>query len=265
MPDAIRATGGSLGAHPRRGGFLAVVVATALLPAVPAARAALARFLRRSILPSLASPASISPMSPGLALTLGILLFAVVTAVMLVRTRSRASQSEIAAREEIIALKADVDRAHALAAGRAAGDRCLGRGRRQAGDLRRHHAWSRRFPHRIACWPSAPGWSPRRRAPWSGWWRRCVTRAQASPPRSPPCQDGRWKPKAAPSAAAPFCGCAMSAACGAISTELAIAACQSSWVKWIHCARWWRRCPRRSGRATRRACSVSSITPMPGR
>ena len=37
-----------------------------------------------------------------------------VTAVMLVRTRSRAAQSEIAAREEIIALKADVDRAHAL-------------------------------------------------------------------------------------------------------------------------------------------------------
>ena len=52
--------------------------------------------------------------SPGLALTLGILLFAVVTAVMLVRTRSRAAQAEIAAREEIVALKADVDRAHAL-------------------------------------------------------------------------------------------------------------------------------------------------------
>ena len=50
----------------------------------------------------------------GLALTLGILLFAVVTAVMLVRTRRRAGVLEVAAREQIIALKAEVDRTHAL-------------------------------------------------------------------------------------------------------------------------------------------------------
>ena len=112
MPDAIRATGGSLQAHPRRGGFLAVVVATVLFPAVPA-RAALFDFS-----PTDSTIADLTghnqPDVAGLALTLGILLFAVVTAVMLVRTRSRAAQSEIAAREEIIALKADVDRAHAL-------------------------------------------------------------------------------------------------------------------------------------------------------
>ncbi|HEX2511460.1 MAG TPA: two-component sensor histidine kinase, partial [Xanthobacteraceae bacterium] len=112
MPDAIRATGGSLQAHPRRGGFLAAVVATVPFPAVPA-RAALFDFS-----PIDSTIADVTghnqPDVAGLALTLGILLFAVVTAVMLVRTRSRAAQSEIAAREEIIALKADVDRAHAL-------------------------------------------------------------------------------------------------------------------------------------------------------
>ena len=113
MPDAIRATGGSLQAHPRRGGFLAVVVATVLLPAVPAARAALVDF--SPIDSTIADFTGLNqPDVAGLALTLGILLFAVVTAVMLVRTRSRATQSEIAAREEIIALKADVDRSHAL-------------------------------------------------------------------------------------------------------------------------------------------------------
>jgi signal transduction histidine kinase len=49
-----------------------------------------------------------------LALTLGILLFAVVTAVSLVRTRRRAGEGEAAARDEILALKAHIDRAHAL-------------------------------------------------------------------------------------------------------------------------------------------------------
>jgi signal transduction histidine kinase len=111
MPDAIRARGGSLRAHPRRGGFLAVVATVFFLHAIPA-RAAPFDF---SPLDSIADFTGLNPHDvAALALTLGILLFAVVTAVMLVRTRSRAAQSEIAAREEIIALKADVDRAHAL-------------------------------------------------------------------------------------------------------------------------------------------------------
>lgn len=111
MPDTVRGTGGSLQAHPQRGGFL-VVVAPALLCATPA-RAALFD------LPALESPlAYLAALEQhdiaGLALTLGILLFAVVTAVMLVRTRRGAAFLEIAAREEIIALKAEVDRTHAL-------------------------------------------------------------------------------------------------------------------------------------------------------
>jgi len=48
------------------------------------------------------------------ALTLGVLLFAVVTAIMLVRTRLRASAASAASRDEIMALKAERDRLNAL-------------------------------------------------------------------------------------------------------------------------------------------------------
>ncbi|MBN8965048.1 MAG: PAS-domain containing protein, partial [Rhizobiales bacterium] len=47
-------------------------------------------------------------------LTLGVLLFAVVTAIMLVRTRVRAASAEAALRDRIVALRAERDRAHAL-------------------------------------------------------------------------------------------------------------------------------------------------------
>ena len=111
MPDTVRAKGGSFQAHPRRGGFLAVVSAT-LLTATPA----LAGFLE--FLPLDFTFARFTDLNQhhaaDLALTLGVLLFAVVTAGMLVRTRSRAAQTEIAAHEAIVALKADIDRAHAL-------------------------------------------------------------------------------------------------------------------------------------------------------
>lgn len=46
----------------------------------------------------------------GLALLLGVLVFAVMTAIMLVRTRTRAATTEIASRQEIAALQSDVDR-----------------------------------------------------------------------------------------------------------------------------------------------------------
>jgi signal transduction histidine kinase len=111
MPDTVRGTGGSFKAHPRRGGFL-VVAATVFLSATPA-RAAFFDFL-----PIESTIAHLTGLNQhdiaALALTLGILLFAVVTAVLLVRTRSRTALSEVAARREIIALKAEVDRTHAL-------------------------------------------------------------------------------------------------------------------------------------------------------
>jgi signal transduction histidine kinase len=49
-----------------------------------------------------------------LALTLGVILFAVVTAIVLLRTRARAQRSEADARAEIITLKAEFDRTNTL-------------------------------------------------------------------------------------------------------------------------------------------------------
>src|SRR5258707_641424 len=49
-----------------------------------------------------------------LGLTLGILCFAVVTAIMLVRTRRRLAETEAAARDLALALRARADRANAL-------------------------------------------------------------------------------------------------------------------------------------------------------
>ena len=85
MPDAIRATGGSLQAHPRRGGFPSVV-ATVFLYAGPAH----AQLLDLPPIDStIAGFTGLNrPDIAGLALTFGILFFAVVTAVMLVRARS---------------------------------------------------------------------------------------------------------------------------------------------------------------------------------
>jgi tellurite resistance protein TehA-like permease len=45
-----------------------------------------------------------------LALILGVILFAVVTSIMLVRTRTRAAEFGVAARDEIATLEADVER-----------------------------------------------------------------------------------------------------------------------------------------------------------
>ena len=50
----------------------------------------------------------------GLALTLGILCFAVVTAILLVRTRARLAEVEASAHDETVASKAAIDRAYAL-------------------------------------------------------------------------------------------------------------------------------------------------------
>ena len=111
MPDMIRATGGSLHAHPRRSGFLAAVAA--LLSSTPAHADGIPLLVLLD--PYIIALASLGRHNiAGLALTLGVLLFAIVTAVTLVRTRLRAADSERAARNEIIELKAEVDRTKAL-------------------------------------------------------------------------------------------------------------------------------------------------------
>ncbi|MEA2951522.1 MAG: hypothetical protein QOJ96_1042 [Alphaproteobacteria bacterium] len=112
MPDVIRATSGSLRAQPLRGGFLAAI------PIIVgwAAPARADEFAASSALDLyIAAFASLDRHEiAALALTLGVLLFAVVTAVILVRTRARATQADMSARDEILELKAEVDRINVL-------------------------------------------------------------------------------------------------------------------------------------------------------
>jgi signal transduction histidine kinase len=119
MPDAIRITGGSLTAHPRRGAFrlaAAVVAAAVCIAASPARTDDTAPALPGSTLD--AYVAAFLQLDQhelaALALTLGILCFAVVTAILLVRTRQRLGEAEAAARDESIAARAAIDRAYAL-------------------------------------------------------------------------------------------------------------------------------------------------------
>jgi signal transduction histidine kinase len=117
MPGAIRITGGSLRARPQRGGFRTAVsaaIATAL--SVPLATAAPADSSNVFLLDAYLSAFSQLDRHETIALTLtlGILCFAVVTAVLLMRTRRRLADAEAAARDEIIGARAESDRVYAL-------------------------------------------------------------------------------------------------------------------------------------------------------
>jgi signal transduction histidine kinase len=127
MPDLIRITGGSKGARPLRSGFLTAVSSAALAIAAPHLPASPFLGIARAADP-------FEPTTPGswldgfvgaftrleqhevaaLAVTLSILCFAVVTAVLLVRTRRQLAETEIAARDEIAAARAETDRASML-------------------------------------------------------------------------------------------------------------------------------------------------------
>jgi signal transduction histidine kinase len=119
MPDAIRITGGSLTAHPRRGAFriaAAVVTAVVCIAASPVCADDTAPVLPGSTLDAyIAAFLQLDRHElAALALTLGILCFAVVTAILLVRTRQRLGDAEAAALDESIAARAAIDRAYAL-------------------------------------------------------------------------------------------------------------------------------------------------------
>jgi signal transduction histidine kinase len=111
-------TGGGLRARPERNvlGAAAVAVGAAMGAMPAAAEEAFGE-------PIAGSPFGIYMLAlsrldrheiAALALTLGILCFAVVTAIMLVRTRRRLAATEAAARDDAIALRARADRANAL-------------------------------------------------------------------------------------------------------------------------------------------------------
>jgi signal transduction histidine kinase len=103
MAESIRVTGGRRCAHPRRGGFVAAV-AVATVVGCPARAESYADSFAALQRHEVAA----------LVLTFGVLLFAVVTAAALVRTRLRAAAAENALRDRIVALKAERDRFNAL-------------------------------------------------------------------------------------------------------------------------------------------------------
>ena len=127
MPDAIRTTVEGF-AHPQRearsrasiarryGEFCAAagVALWALLASGPGHAAETAGRISNFNARAAALPALDRPEIAALALTLGVLCFAVVAAVLLVRTRTRLAEVEASARDEALASKAAIDRAYAL-------------------------------------------------------------------------------------------------------------------------------------------------------
>ncbi len=115
MPDNIRANGGIVLVGLRQSGIRTVLLgALASVAAAPDARAAIpaSPSLDIGILTFFTSLGY--PEIAGFALLAGVICFAVVSAIMLVRVRMRAAAADSGRREEIAALRAAVDRANAL-------------------------------------------------------------------------------------------------------------------------------------------------------
>ena len=117
MPDAIRSTVESVGARPQRRRLRAVaaIFATAVMFGAASIRDVEAA-VQGSALDTYVSALSLLDRHEiaALGLTLGILGFAVVTAILLVRTRQRLAGALASERDQAIASRAAIDRAHAL-------------------------------------------------------------------------------------------------------------------------------------------------------
>ena len=113
MPDRIRVNGGSRKARPLPDGFLGgVAAAVSLTPAIANAQDLGPLTVLHTYI------ATVSDLGPhelaALALPLGITVFAVLTAIALVRTRANAAKAQASARAETTTLKTELDRAVAL-------------------------------------------------------------------------------------------------------------------------------------------------------
>jgi signal transduction histidine kinase len=108
MPETIRRSGGC--ARPWFGGLPPVIGAFAPLPARANEQPG---FVLHELVAGASRSIDRHEVS-ALAVLVGLLLFAVVTAIMLVRARSRAARLEASAHDAIVALRADLDRANAL-------------------------------------------------------------------------------------------------------------------------------------------------------
>src|SRR5689334_1331447 len=112
MPEIIRARNERLRSGPRRGGFLAAIAALSLAPTA-SAQAALDPQAIVDAAGSVFFSMSRQEVAT-LTLTLGLLCFAVLSAIVLVRTRAYATRSESAARDELTALRAEAERMKTL-------------------------------------------------------------------------------------------------------------------------------------------------------
>ncbi|MGE0061761.1 MAG: PAS-domain containing protein [Xanthobacteraceae bacterium] len=112
MPETIRTTNERLRSRPRGGGFAASLAITTCLAAgtVPAhAQGASALDHALTVLSGLGRMEM-----TGLAMTLGLTLFATLATIVLVRTRARAARAEAQAQTENAALRAETDRLRTL-------------------------------------------------------------------------------------------------------------------------------------------------------
>src|SRR5258708_5697653 len=129
MPDTIRITGGSGWILRWRRGYGTAIAGALCLMTVPRLSAVPAQAQKgleaagidASPVDGISFEVYVSAISQldrheiaALALTLGILCFAVVTAILLVRTRRRLAETEAAGRDQAITLRARADRANAL-------------------------------------------------------------------------------------------------------------------------------------------------------
>ena len=113
MPETIRAKAGGFRAD-RRASLLAKSLIAVLAWAPPRPAAAEPRLLAELDRYIVALAQLHRHELAALALVVGVVSFAVVTAILLVRTRRRLSELESAARDETMATKAAIDRAYAL-------------------------------------------------------------------------------------------------------------------------------------------------------
>ncbi|HXX25792.1 MAG TPA: PAS-domain containing protein [Pseudolabrys sp.] len=113
MPETIRAANERLRSRPRRGGFPAACVGALLstIVSVPA-RAETGSFFADAFT-GVAAALSRQDI-PSVTLIIGLLVFAALAVVVLLRTRRHAGHVETAARDEAVTLRAEIDRLNAL-------------------------------------------------------------------------------------------------------------------------------------------------------
>jgi signal transduction histidine kinase len=116
MPEFIRANDGQRYARPKRAGFRAalgvIVLGSGLLATSAIAQTANAPGIVEAYLAAFISLTAQE--FAALALTLGLLVFSVVTAILLVRTRQQAARRDTGFRDEVLALRSEVDRVNSL-------------------------------------------------------------------------------------------------------------------------------------------------------